>query len=244
MRILHTNKLESATLTATTENYNYPLGNLLVNQLALAYRATDITVDVQAVFDTAQNINAVGVAGHNATKIVVKYYTLSTDVAPVYEKTYNSPLATDVLYSDDYSVEKVVVRFESSVTISVGAMFVGEYYQMPNPTAYYPENYVITNTRTDTAFGAVYGSDGVMLREINPSFIVVSTEQYKSVIGVVKSLRNYRCLFVDMNESNHAYKEPLYGTINMQNYNTSRDARKATRTSFMHSFSLLIREVQ
>lgn len=244
MRIIHANKLESATLTATTENYNYPLGNLLVNQLALAYRATDITVDVQAVFDSAQTVNAVGVAGHNATKIVVKYYTLSTDVAPVYEKTYNAPLATECLYSVDYAVEKVVVRFESSAIINVGSLFVGEYYQMPNPTAYYPENYIITNTRTDTAFGAVYGSDGVMLREINPSFVVATTTQYKSVIDAVKSLRNYRALFVDMNESNHAYKEPLYGTINMQNYNTSRDARKATRTSFMHSFSLLIREVQ
>lgn len=244
MRILHANKLESATLTATTENYNYPLGNLLVNQLALSYRATDITVDVQAVFDSAQTVNAVGVAGHNATKIVVKYYTLSTDVAPVYEKTYNSPLDTDVLYSADYSVEKVIVRFESSEIAKVGALFVGEYYQMPNPTAYYPENYIITNNRTDTAFGAVYGSDGAMLREINPSFVVVETTQYKEILATVQSLRNFRSLFVDMNESNHAYKEPLYGTINMQNYNTSRDSRKTTRTVFMHSFSLVIREVQ
>ena len=81
MRVLYTNKLESASsLTATTENYNFPLSNILVNQLAMTYKATDITVDITAVFDDAQTVNAIGIAGHNATKMVISYYTLSTDV--------------------------------------------------------------------------------------------------------------------------------------------------------------------
>lgn len=244
MRILHTNKLKDASLTATTEDYNFPLGNILVNQLALAYKATDVTVDITAVFDVAKLISAVGVAGHNANEITVRYYTLSTDVAPVHEAVYSSPLGTDVFYSVPYSVEKVVVRFECSEIVSVGSLFVGEYYQMPKPNAYYSEQYKITNERTDTSSGAVYGSDGAVLREIAPSFRVVDSTVVKYIASVVSELRNFRALFVDMAEDNHLYREPIYGTMNMESLSANRDSYRNTYSTFMHTFSLTITEVK
>lgn len=245
MRVLYTNKLQSASsLTATTENYNFPLSNILVNQLAMSYKATDITVNITAVFDTAQTVNALGIAGHNANKVVISYYTLSTDVTPAYSETFNSPLGTDVLYPVSHSGKKIVIRLEGTEIISVGSLFIGEYLQMPKPTAYYSEKYVVTNARTDTAFGAVYGSDGEILRKLEPSFSVVDFDSYKSVVSMYSALRNYRTLFVDMNELNHTYKEPLYATLEMSEMNTSRDSRRDKPSATRHSFSLTITEVK
>ena len=115
---------------------------------------------------------------------------------------------------------------------------------MPKPTAYYSEKFIVTNERTSTAFGAVYGSDGELLRKIEPSFAVVDFDSYKNVVSMYTAIRNFRTLFVDMNELNHAYKEPMYATLEMSEMNTSRDSRRDKPSATRHSFSLTITEVK
>jgi hypothetical protein len=245
MRILYNNKLAIAdTIEATTEDYNFPLGNLLVNQLAMAYRATDITTDITVTFVTAQAINSVGIAGHNGHTVVIEYFTLSTDVVPVYTKTYENVLDTDMFYSSEHTIEKLIIRFESSEVVEVGSLFIGDYLQMPNPNAYYPENFVMTNERSAQKFGAVYGSDGELLRQLSPSFSYADNATYKAVISMVNAVRNYKTLFVDMTEDNHAYKEPVYGTLETTTFSTSRATHMNTSTQSRHSFSLTILEVK
>lgn len=245
MRILYNNTLEVAdTIEATTEDYNFPLGNLMVNQLAMYYKATDITTDIIIGYAVPTVINCVGIAGHNANNVVVEYFELLSDVTPIYSKTYDDVLDTDMFYSDDYTAYKVIIHVESTEVVQVGSLFVGAYLQMPNPNAYYPENFVITNERSAQKFGSVYGSDGVFLRKLLPSFSYAENSVYKSVIEVVRHVRNYKTLFVDMTEDNHAYKEPVYGTLELTEFSTSRATHMNTPTKSYHSFSLNILEVK
>lgn len=247
MRILYNNTLEVAdTIEATTEDYNFPLGNLMVNQLAMSYRATDITADIIIGYTAPTVVNCVGIAGHNVNKVVVKYYELYSDdeSMPIYSKTYDDVLGTDMFYSDNYTAYKVIVHVESTEVVQVGSLFVGTYLQMPNPNAYYPENFMITNERSAQKFGSVYGSDGVFLRQLLPSFSYADNSVYKSVIEMVSHVRNYKTLFVDMTEDNHAYKEPVYGTLELTEFSTSRAMRMNTPTKSYHSFSLNILEVR
>lgn len=242
MRLLYDNKLKVATITATTASANFPLGNLMDNLLALPYKATDITVDITMIFDAPVNMNTVAFASHNATKCVISYYTLAADTSYVFRSTNETLLDTDVIYSADYMVEKVIVRFEGSSIISVGSLMIGEYYTMPNPNAYYAEKYVITNQRTDTQFGGVYGSDGVRLLVLEPSFAVVGHTEYKEILAITASLINYNPVYVDMTESNHVYKEPFYATLDMSEISTQRDSRRNVTSDPKHSFSLTIKE--
>jgi len=244
MRILYDNKIKVSTLTATTESYNFPLGNLIDNLLSLPFKATDITVDVTIVFDAPTKVNCVGVAGHNATEVRVSLYTLAADTAWVLRSTNTPVHETDMFYNDDVMVEKVVVRFEGSSLISVGSLMVGEFYDMPKPNAYYAEKYVITNQRTDTAFGGVYGSDGVMLLSIDPTFAVVDHAQYKEITAIIRILRNYNPAYVDMTALNHVYREPMYATMNMSEVATQRDKRRDLQSNPKHSFSLTIKEAR
>ena len=74
MRILYKNKLETAALTATTINVNFPLSNILSEQLATPFRATDNSVTITGVFDTPAVVNAIGIAGHNVTAWTCRLY--------------------------------------------------------------------------------------------------------------------------------------------------------------------------
>ncbi len=238
MRILYKNKLETAALTATTLNGNFPLSNILSEQLATPFRATDNSVTITGVFDTPAVVNAIGIAGHNVTAWTCRLYD---DTGLIAEQS-RTALKSDTMYFSDSPVTKVEIALSGADTVEVGRIIVGTYIQMPNPLAYYSEQLVVTNERTDTQFGAVYGSDGVLLRQLSPSFTAVPHTKFVQIATMMFDVRNCRGLFVDMTELNHVYKEPLYATLEMESVGYSRDSRLDKATEQRYAFSLEIKE--
>ncbi len=238
MRILYKNKLETAALTATTVNVNFPLSNILSEQLATPFRATDNSVAITALWDSAVLVNAVGLAGHNIKTWTCRVY----DGSGLLDEKTSLALKTDTMYFDDLPAAKIEIALTGDDVIEVGRIIVGEHLQMPNPMAYYSEQLVISNERTDTQFGAVYGSDGVLLRQLSPSFVAVPHTKFVQIARMVNETRNCRALFVDMTEGNHTYKEPLYATLDMEGVGYNRDSRLDKVTEQRYAFSLEIKE--
>jgi hypothetical protein len=152
----------------------------------------------------------------------------------------NELLSTEMLYVDSASIKKIVINMTADDYIQIGYLSIGEYYQMPNPLAYYEEAIIITNRVDTNLFGQVYGSDGVFLQTYSPDFVRVSNDRFKEIRAIVDEVRNYKSIFVDMTEDNHDYKKPLYATLDFERFDTSRYKAGVMEKTFQ----LAIREVK
>lgn len=227
MRILWYNKIQTATITVTSESTfmsaNFPKENILVNALSIPFKSIQPTAEMIITFDALTTINCIGLAGHNLTAL--RYRTYDKSDVLIDDVSVTSVRDTDVFYLDTELVKKIKLNMTSDVFVQIGYLSAGEYYAMPDPNAFYDENYEINNVRSTNAFGQVYGSDGAMLRRYEPNFTNVHVIQFKEIVAIIEATRNYKTLFVDMTESNHDYKEPLYATLDLTSVSSATYSR-------------------
>lgn len=239
MRVLYNNKLVDATITGTA-NANFGLGNLLVSSLSIPYVATDQTVELTIVFDAVTPVTCIAFAGHNLENFKYRMYDASNVLTEEVLLVQLDP--TEVIYPTVQTAKKIILNLYAPVgsTASMGHLSIGEYLQMPNPNAYYDEALVMTNEREESAFGQVYGSNGVFLQTYAPDFSHVELNKFNEIVAMCEQIRNFHPIFVDMTEHNHAYKKPLYATVTGSEFVNKRDTRGYQR----RSFSLAIKEVR
>ena len=86
MRISYDNLLKTATLTATNENANYPVGNVFHRWQRKTFKATTTSV-ITAILDDITAITSVIIDYHNLTSCSVAFYnytdTLIDTWAPI-----------------------------------------------------------------------------------------------------------------------------------------------------------------
>lgn len=238
MRVLYENKLKDANFTGNA-NANFGLGNLLVPSLSIPFVGIDKTAEIVVTFDTEVPITCIAFAGHNLETFRYRLFdTSNTIVEDVLVVALNK---SEMIYPVVKTAKKLVLNlsaYEGKIA-QCGNLMVGEYLQMPNPAPYYDETLVMTNVRSETAFGQVYGSDGVFVQTYSPDFEHVELDKFNEVVTMCETVRNFHPVYVDMTELNHAYKKPLYATMSGSDFSNKRDTRGFQR----RTFSLKIREV-
>jgi len=239
MRILYNNKLVDATITGTA-SANFGLGNLLVPSLSIPFVATDQSVELTIVFDALTSVTCIAFSGHNLENFKYRLYDGADVLTEEVLLVQLDP--TETIYPTVHTAKKLVLNLYAPVgsIASMGYLSIGEYLQMPNPNAYYDEQIILTNSREESVFGQVYGSDGVFLQTYAPDFSHVDLDKFNEVVNMLEQVRNFHPIFVDMTEFNHPYKKPLYATVSGSEFVNKRDTRGYQR----RSFALAIREVK
>ena len=128
MRISYDNLLKTATLTATNENANYPVGNVFHRWQRKTFKATTTSV-ITAILDDITAITSVILDYHNLTSCSVAFY----DYADALIDTWNMDCSfnTSAKYGEIADVAKVVLTCESFVDIEIGTIFVGQSLYFP-----------------------------------------------------------------------------------------------------------------
>lgn len=206
MIIAYNNLLKNTVLSTTSQDSNYPLGNLLSDIPSIPYKSRVGSIVVTATFAQDTEVNCLCITSHNVSTIVLN-------------DTEYTPLSTDVIVFGNVVSSTFSLTFLSdSDTVSIGNLFLGTYYKMPNPTAGYTEDISITNERTETGYGQVYGDGGVVLKNYDLNFRWLKREQKNIIRDIVISLRNIHPCYVSMTEDNKLYREPLFCTLDMTEF--------------------------
>jgi len=237
MRILYNNLLKDAdTLITSSVNYNYPVANVLINSSDITYRSVAIS-GVTMTFDYSASLTAdcVAINNHNLSSLSIEFLlasvTQATEVIDVSDDTV-------MAYFDSVEFDEIILTYATASTYcEIGYLSIGEYLQMPNPNAYYNEGINDTSDRYDTKYGQIYGSQGIILRSYEKmNFIIENITMYNNIVSMIRSSFNFKTLFIDINETDHTYKEPLYCTLIDKKYPTSRRDLGQVRYNFSLSF--------
>lgn len=238
MRVMYDNKLVGATITGGA-SANFGLGNLLVPSLSIPFVGIDKTTELTVTFDVDTPVTCIAFAGHNLETF--RYRLLDALDVILEDVLVVSLDKAEVIYPTVHSAKKVILNLSaySGSIAQCGNLMVGTYLQMPYPMPYYMETMVMTNVRSETAFGQVYGSDGVFVQTYAPNFENVKLDKFNEVVLMCAQIRNFYPVYVDMTELNHLYKVPLYATMSGSDFTNKRDTKGFQR----RTFSLNIREV-
>lgn len=137
MRILWNNTATSATLSATTEDSDYPVENIQDIRTKKVYRSTDDD-DERIVFSGSATASYVVILNHNFTSgSTIKIEGNNTDSwgSPSFSETitYNSGIMIHSFTEATYSFWSLSIDNASNpdTYIEVGFVFIGTYLQMP-----------------------------------------------------------------------------------------------------------------
>lgn len=227
MRILYTNLFKDAlTMTPSNQDAHFALSNALMTSLSIPYRTSNTTTpNITIEWSADVTVDCVGIAGHNLATLEMTLYDSSDNVLLVDNFTLDE--GTNMLYFQKYTnIRKMYLDFTTNESYAeIGYMACGEYFQMPDPNWGYSENLEILNETEQTKFGNIFGTDGEILQVYEPTFRFVPFIQMSIIRAMVREVRNYKPIFVDMLEDAHDVKEPLYAILNLTSFAMSRDMR-------------------
>ena len=215
MKTLYENQLlNAATLTADSENFNFPVTNLLIASSNITFRSVTASTTITLTFAASVTLDSLGIANHNLGGIKIETFLaaapdLNTGViSTIYD--------TDVLYFTETTCDEILITTYGPVGsyTEVGALYMGLALELPDPIAHYNEGLIFTSERLESDWGTVYGSGGVVLKPLDPMTFLARTQAMKeSIITMLRFIKNYNYLFVDVKDEDHSISEPVYCTM-------------------------------
>lgn len=132
MIVSYNNVLNTSTLSATNENPNRPVSNLLQNYLQLPFQSTGVTSTITAVLDAEYTIDHVAYGYHNLSDMEIRLYNLVggliDTITPVIAANENIHYFTTAVPG----VKTIEIDITSAGDAYIGKLFLGEYAEIPN----------------------------------------------------------------------------------------------------------------
>jgi len=206
--------LDAATLIAGSEDFNFPITNILVASSNITFRSVTASTTTTLTFAASVTLNSLGIANHNLGGIKIETFLaaapdLNTGViSTIYD--------TDVLYFTETTCDEIIITTYGPVGsyTEIGALYMGLALELPDPIAHYNEGLIFTSERLESDWGTVYGSDGVILQPLDPLLFLARTQTMKeSIITMLRFIKNYNYLFVDVKDEDHSISTPVYCTL-------------------------------
>jgi hypothetical protein len=262
MRILNTNLLDTATLSAGGTSVNYPLANLkhvflkkkfqqIIDYPDVTYSGTPITYTGEVVFDisdetsaltltwdTDQTIDTVMLGYTNAKQIELRLYDSASALL------YSSQFTDDELGAVFAAVAgvrsaKVLMAADGDaalMTVYLGGLGIGLSYVMPDPVNDWQHGLVDNSFGVQTLDGQVLGQYIEPLRSHVYNFMTNSFAIFNEVKAIVKAAGKYTPLWIAPFENSFATVKPLYATIN--------GMESIAKNDNVYSFSLTFQEAR
>jgi hypothetical protein len=209
MRISYDNLLKTATLTATNENANYPVGNVYHRWQRKTFKATTTTV-ITAVLDDITAITSVILDYHNLTSCTVEFYDYADALIDTW--TMDCSFSTSAQYGEIADVAKVVFTCESIVDIEIGTIFVGQSLYFPiqanQDIPLKSSDVVSVSSDRQTS-----GRKGSITRAGTITIPLLTSAERKSIEEVFYEMGLIEPFFIDLWDDSHSDFEPLYGTF-------------------------------
>src|SRR5690554_2032442 len=208
MKLAYDNALVTATLSEPNENANYPLENLYHKWKRRVYQSTATSTTITAVLDHTQDITCIGVAYHNLTSCLVKFYNALDSLLDTWTIDVSNDI--DMVYGDVQEVAKIEFLIESIVPIYIGSLFAGEaitFYKSADQDMPLNSSDVVTSSSDQQASGR----QGTVYRSGNVSIPLLTSTERKSLESAFIDRGLILPFYLDLWDKSHADFLPLYG---------------------------------
>jgi hypothetical protein len=209
MKIAYDNLLESATITSTSENANYPVENLYHNWKRKYFQAGDdvLSLTLTLEWSIPQTIEAICIAYHNLDGATATFYDGSDVVLDTW--TISVDYDTDMTYGSQTGVYKIELALSAPVTIYLGNLFVGEVIQNPKSAdqdiPLYSSDVVSSSSDRQIA-----GRKGSVTRGGSISIPLLTSAERKEIESIFYDRGKIEPFYLDLWDLSHADFEPLY----------------------------------
>jgi len=182
--------LDAATLIAGSEDFNFPITNILVASSNITFRSVTASTTTTLTFAASVTLNSLGIANHNLGGIKIETFLaaapdLNTGViSTIYD--------TDVLYFTETTCDEILITTYGQLVLTqrLGRLYMGLALELPDPIAHYNEGLIFTSERLESDWGTVYGSGGVVLKPLDPMTFLARTQAMKeSIITMLRFIK-------------------------------------------------------
>lgn len=221
MKFLQTNLIDSASLTASTEESAYPASNLQDAILSSVWRSAGVTSENIVInLGTASAADIVFLANHNLTSsatITLQANSSDSWGAPPFSETltWESGIINKAFTSASYQYWRVVLADSTNTDgyLKLGGIGLGAAYDVPGiGTTYQVENNS-TALKYVTQSRQVFGSEGVFWKQVNVQIPYVTQAERVEMETCFKAKDWYIPFYVQFNET-CIDEGALYATLN------------------------------
>lgn len=213
MRVSYLNRLKTATLSATNEDINQPIENIIHNFLELPfYSDTDNSV-ITIIFDEVYDINHIAFDFHNIDNMTVRMY----DSLNVLIDTQIIDVETGCNFHTWNTVENVLavtITIDTLATLLyVGGMSMGTYFEFPRFRQTIESETGIFDDSFISGGGQRSGNRKKNLDTHPVNFANLTREEKDNVKVYLAFVQTSMPHFVDFYEDDHENFSPFYGAI-------------------------------
>lgn len=240
MRILYDKSLNSADVSATNENPNFPIENINHPFVSKKFKSLLGSSLITGIFDNEISIDSFGIAFHNVDEMTLSLYDsgdslLYQEIISVAEfkklDMYYFNLVENVKYFT-LSADSLQLNLE------IGAVKIGKVLEMPSFLGDPEVGDVLNSDITVTPEGQVLGVKRSILFAPSFSFPEVSSLESKNIDKMVSEVGNIDKIFIDIYEDTPDELPPFCGRI------TEKNKTKINKEGVSYSMTMSFREVR
>ncbi|UCF13196.1 MAG: hypothetical protein JSW06_02785 [Thermoplasmatales archaeon] len=228
MRILWDNKYLSASITASSQDPDYPLSNTQDTRLTRLFRTNNLVDDQYITINTEIKASYVAIMNHNiSSDATIQLLGANEDTNDVVD--WDNPDVTISVTHRDYII---VQKFtEATYTdwrltiddpnnsdgyIKIGSVFIGTYLQMPGMSR--KANNIDNLSTSEVSFsdsGQVYGDEGYDYRENSVSFPLISQDKREQIVSMYKEVTKIKPVIMLLWAERLDLEKPIYCVLTL-----------------------------
>jgi hypothetical protein len=220
MRILYLNRLgTSGTLSATNEDANYPIEEVLDNTLTTLFKSTTTTAVITQAFAADFEISALAWGNTNATQIdiVMKNSGASTVFSQTLtgsEIKYSGSFPGNIFYPSSAvaDVRTIILTCTGPDPLQFGGLYAGQYLQAPyfdvGPTLGSVSSASVQKSR----YGVAYSVPGVSVDTFSADFSAVLIDDYDNINAFFRATQTDTPIWLDRWEDSTLFP-PMFALV-------------------------------
>lgn len=215
MNVSYINRLKTATLSATNEDLNRPVTNIIHNFLELAFYSTGPNSVITITLDTDRDIDHIAFDYHNINTMTVRFYDnllalIDTQVIDVQENC-------NFHYFD--TVEDVLTITITVDTLGgllyIGGISMGEYFELPDFKQSPGGDFLINDKTFKSTGGQKTGNRNFCPFTKVLNFVNISNNEKNNILTYLQYVQNSIPHFIDLYPDAQDYNKPFYGSMEL-----------------------------
>jgi len=239
MIVSYDNRLKEATLSATNEDINRPITNVIHNFLELAFFSETTSSEITIVFDETESLDHIAFDYHNLDSMVIEFYDIFDNLLHTETITVIEDCNFHIWNTID-NVKTVVITAETYASeMYIGGISMGEYFEFPYFTQSIKGEIKLGSTLSISAGGQASGNSKKNLESYSLNFSYLDNNvvnDIKYYLDFINKIPHFVNFYEDAND----YFKPFYGVIT-----TGKIPKPKRRLSTWNwDFSLTYQEVR
>jgi len=214
-RLSYINRLKNASLSATNENINRPVTNIIHNFLELAFYSIGNSSVITATLDTTYDIDHISFDYHNINTMTVRFY----DNLAVLIDTQVITVTDDCNFHYFDTVEGVLtitITIDTLATyLYVGGISLGEYFELPDFTQSPMGELKINDTVIKSPGGQSTGNKKYCPLTKTINFANITNDEKNDILSYLRYVQKSVPHFIDLYPDGQTYESPFYGSCVM-----------------------------